>query len=163
MYKIIGADGQHYGPVNADQLRQWIKEGRANARTLIQAEGATEWTPLSACAEFVNDLKLQTPPPFSTGPLPYSPNPPVNPVIAAKASSKIAAGICGILLGSLGIHKFILGYTSAGLIMLLVTLLSCGLFAWVMWIIGLIEGIVYLSKGDEDFVRTYVDGRREWF
>ncbi len=181
MYKIIGADGQQYGPVTAEQLRLWIAEGRLNARSLIQAEGATEWKPLSACPEFVGDLKPPTPPlaaesapqPFPPGQV-YAPPAPVNPTIAAKASTKIAAGICGILLGSLGVHKFILGYTGAGAIMLLVTLVlapiatfvTCGL-GWVsffaMPIIGLIEGIIYLTKSDEDFVRTYVDGRKEWF
>jgi hypothetical protein len=34
---------------------------------------------------------------------------------------------------------------------------------FVMSIIGLIEGIIYLCKSDEEFVRTYVDGRKEWF
>ena len=71
--------------------------------------------------------------------------------------------VCGILLGSLGIHKFILGYTGSGLIMLLVTLLTCGVGGVVMHVIGLIEGIIYLTKSDEEFVRTYVDGRKEWF
>ena len=83
--------------------------------------------------------------------------------ISARASNKIAAGICGILLGSLGIHKFILGYTGPGLIMLLVTVLTCFLASPVMHLIGLIEGIIYLTKTDEEFVRTYVDGRKEWF
>jgi TM2 domain-containing membrane protein YozV len=85
------------------------------------------------------------------------------PTVASRASSKIPAGICGILLGSLGIHKFILGYTGAGLVMLLVTVLSCFILSPIMHIIGLIEGIIYLCKPDEEFVRTYVDGRREWF
>lgn len=80
-----------------------------------------------------------------------------------RASNKIAAGICGILLGSLGVHKFILGYTTAGLIMLLATLLTCGLAAVVTHIIGLIEGIIYLTKSDEEFVRTYVINQRPWF
>lgn len=83
--------------------------------------------------------------------------------IQARADKKIAAGICGILLGSLGVHKFILGYTTSGLIMLLITLLTCGIGAFVPWVIGLIEGIIYLTKSDEEFVRTYVDNRREWF
>ncbi|MGO8837279.1 MAG: TM2 domain-containing protein [Limisphaerales bacterium] len=83
--------------------------------------------------------------------------------VASRASNKIPAGVCGILLGSLGIHKFILGYTGAGLILLLVTVLSCGLLSPVTHIIGLIEGILYLCKTDEEFVRTYVDGRKEWF
>jgi len=75
----------------------------------------------------------------------------------------LAAGLCGILLGSFGVHKFILGYTGAGLVMLLVTLLTCFVASPLMHLIGLIEGIVYLTKTDQDFVRTYVDGQRPWF
>ncbi len=59
MYKIIGADQREYGPVTADQVRQWITEGRANGATLVQAEGATEWTPLSALPEFADALSAQ--------------------------------------------------------------------------------------------------------
>ena len=158
MYKIIGADRQQYGPVSADQVRRWLVEGRADGRTLIQLEGTTEWKALSQFPEFAADLQQMPPPPLG-----HTPLPPPDPVIAAKAANKIAAGICGILLGSFGVHKFILGYTTSGLIMLLVTVLSCGM-AWpVMHIIGLIEGIVYLTKPDREFVRVYVDGRKEWF
>lgn len=79
------------------------------------------------------------------------------------AEKKIPAGVCGILLGSLGVHKFILGYTTAGLIMLLVTLLTCGFGGFVTGVIGLIEGIIYLTKSDEDFVNTYITNQRHWF
>ncbi len=79
------------------------------------------------------------------------------------ASKKIAAGICGILLGALGIHKFILGYNKEGLIMLLGTLLTCGIGSAVTSIIGLVEGIIYLTKTDEEFVSTYIVGKKEWF
>jgi hypothetical protein len=41
--------------------------------------------------------------------------------------------------------------------------LTCGILGLVTHIIGIIEGIVYLTKSDQDFVRIYVDGRREWF
>lgn len=88
---------------------------------------------------------------------------PGSSALAARASNKIPAGICGVILGGLGIHKFILGYTGAGLIMLLVSILTCGIGYGVMHIIGLIEGIIYLTKSDKEFVRTYVDGRKEWF
>ena len=81
----------------------------------------------------------------------------------AGAEKKIAAGVCGILLGALGIHKFILGYTKEGLIMLLVSVLTLGILAFVMAIIGLIEGIIYLTKTDEEFVRVYVTGKKGWF
>ena len=81
----------------------------------------------------------------------------------AGAEKKIAAGICGILLGALGIHKFILGYTKQAVIMLLVSILTLGLAAWIMGLIGLIEGIIYLTKSDEEFVRIYVQGKKGWF
>ncbi len=71
---------------------------------------------------------------------------------------KLAAGLCGILLGSLGVHKFVLGYTTAGILQILLNIL-CGIGG----IIGLIEGIIYLTKSDEDFFQTYQAGRREWF
>ena len=82
---------------------------------------------------------------------------------AMGADKKIAAGICAILLGSLGVHKFILGYTTEGLIMLLVTVLTCGIGAMVTSIIGIVEGIIYLTKSDEEFVRTYLQSKKGWF
>jgi TM2 domain-containing membrane protein YozV len=78
------------------------------------------------------------------------------------ASKKTAAGICGILVGALGIHKFILGYTTEGTIMLLTTILTCGLGGMVMGIIGLIEGITYLTKTDDEFINTYVVNKKGW-
>lgn len=157
MYKIIGTDNRQYGPVSADQIRQWLAQNRVNMQTMALAEGAIDWKPLSLFPEFASDLK----PASLAVPASY-PNPPpayFNP----RASNKIGAGICGILLGSLGIHKFILGYTGAGLIMLLVSILSCGFLAPIVHLIGLIEGIIYLCKSDDEFVRVYVDNRREWF
>ncbi len=79
------------------------------------------------------------------------------------SGKKIAAGICGILLGALGIHKFVLGYTTEALVMLLVTILTCGFGGFVMGIIGLIEGIIYLTKSDEEFYNTYVLAKKGWF
>jgi TM2 domain-containing membrane protein YozV len=76
---------------------------------------------------------------------------------------KIAAGICGILLGAVGIHKFILGYTKEGVIMALVTVLTLGFGGFIMGLIGFIEGILYLTKSDEEFVKTYVAGKKGWF
>jgi len=158
MYRIVGKDGQQYGPVTDEQLRGWIAENRANAQTLVQGESSQEWKPLGSFPEFAADLK---PPQVTATPPPTITPPP--PAADPRASNKIAAGICGILLGGLGVHKFILGYTGAGLVMLLVTLLTCGLAYPLMHLIGLIEGIIYLCKPDEEFVRVYVEGRKEWF
>ena len=79
------------------------------------------------------------------------------------ADKKIVAGILAILVGSLGVHKFVLGYTTEGLIMLLVTVLTCGIAGIVMSIVGIVEGIMYLTKSDEEFVRTYIQSKKGWF
>lgn len=164
MYKIIGADGQPYGPATREQLCRWIAENRLNARSLVQPDGSNEWRPLASFPELASELT----PPLADGTRAAGAMPPITPPrqpneVSGRASSKVAAGICGILLGYLGIHKFILGYTGAGLIMLLVSVLSCGILAPVMSIIGVIEGIIYLTKTDEEYVRVYVDSRHEWF
>ncbi|HEU4710642.1 MAG TPA: NINE protein [Pyrinomonadaceae bacterium] len=78
---------------------------------------------------------------------------------AMGADKKIVAGILGILVGGLGVHKFILGYTTEGLIQIAITVITCGVGS----IIGLVEGIIYLTKSDEDFVRTYIQSKRGWF
>jgi hypothetical protein len=67
------------------------------------------------------------------------------------------------LLGGLGIHKFILGLTTPGLIMLLVTVLTCGVGGAVMGLIGLVEGIIYLTKSDEEFYQRYIVEKVGWF
>lgn len=79
------------------------------------------------------------------------------------AEKKMVAGILGILLGALGIHKFYMGFQKEGIIMLLVTLLTCGFGGGIMGIIGLVEGIMYLTKTDEEFVNTYITGKKAWF
>ncbi|MCF8715498.1 TM2 domain-containing protein [Joostella atrarenae] len=78
-------------------------------------------------------------------------------------NKKVMAGVLGIVLGALGIHKFVLGYQKEGLIMLLGSILTCGILAPVMSIIGLIEGIIYLTKSDEEFFQTYQIGKKTWF
>jgi TM2 domain-containing membrane protein YozV len=78
---------------------------------------------------------------------------------AMGADKKIPAGICAILVGWLGVHKFILGYTTEGIIQLVLGIVSCGLTS----ILSIIEGIIYLTKSDEDFVRTYIQSKKGWF
>ena len=86
-------------------------------------------------------------------------------------NKKILAGILAIILGSFGVHKFILGYQKEGFILLGVTIvgfvLSCigvGVFiVWITMIIGIVEGIIYLTKSDEEFYNTYQAGSKPWF
>ena len=69
------------------------------------------------------------------------------------SSKKLIAGLLAILLGAFGIHKFYLGYVVAGVIQIVLSLL-CGIGG----IIGLIEGIIYLIKSDDEFEATYING-----
>ena len=75
-----------------------------------------------------------------------------------KSEKKVVAGILGILLGTFAIHKFYLGYTKTGIIQLVLGIVTCGLVG----IIGFIEGIIYLTKSDEEFDRTYVQNQTAW-
>ena len=75
-YKIIGADQKEYGPVSAEEISQWIKEGRADGRTLARLEPGGEWKPLASYPEFAAAL--------ATGPFannPSSPPTPSSPVL----------------------------------------------------------------------------------
>jgi TM2 domain-containing membrane protein YozV len=81
-----------------------------------------------------------------------------NPRPVEKDNKKLAAGILAILLGGLGIHKFILGYTKEGIIQFFLSFL-CGLGA----LIGIIEGILYLTKSNEEFYQTYQVNKKGWF
>lgn len=74
-------------------------------------------------------------------------------------NKKIVAGVLALLLGSLGIHKFILGYTTEGIIQIVISVVTCGIGG----IVPFIEGIIYLVKTDEEFYQTYQVNKRGWF
>ncbi|MGL4421919.1 MAG: NINE protein [Gemmataceae bacterium] len=74
-------------------------------------------------------------------------------------SKRVMAGVLALLLGGLGVHKFYLGYTNAGLLTLLLNFCTFG----VGGIIAFVEGIIYLTKTDEEFIEIYQIGTKEWF
>lgn len=74
-------------------------------------------------------------------------------------SKKVLCGIMGIILGGLGVHRFLLGDTAGGLIRIVITVFTCGFGA----IIGLIEGIIYLTKSDAEFYQIYMVDKKAWF
>ena len=80
-----------------------------------------------------------------------------------EESKRVLVGILAILLGPFGVHKFVLGYTTQGIIMLAITIVTCGIGATVTSIVGLIEGIIYLTKSDEEFIYMYQTNKKEWF
>ena len=89
------------------------------------------------------------------------------------ADKKILAGILGILFGGFGIHKFVLGYQQEGVILLagqliawILAVVTCGVLFFlplVLSVIGIVEGIIYLTKSDEEFVHTYITNKKPWF
>jgi hypothetical protein len=94
MYKILGADGKEYGPINTETLRQWIAQRRAVATTSVQAEGGGAWQPLSSLPEFADALAVSQPghPPggFTGAQAPLA-----GPVRTSRLA--IASLICGLL------------------------------------------------------------------
>lgn len=104
MYKIIGVDQSEYGPVTADQVRQWIAEGRVNAQTLAQAEGETGWRPVSSFPEFAPSL---TRPPVAS--LPGAGAAVSDEAGRARALQMVAGPAIGlIIVGALGIFLSLL-------------------------------------------------------
>ena len=89
MYKIIGNDGKTYGPVAAEQIRAWIAQGRADARTAAIVEGASEWTFLGLLPEFAREL-TGTPPAVIA---------PLKPAGSANGTNGFATAgfICGLI------------------------------------------------------------------
>ena len=88
----------------------------------------------------------------------------LSPASSGGLPRNVIAGLLGIFLGGLGIHKFYLGYTSAAVIMLI-----CGTIGWILilpglavWLIGFIEGILYLTKSEDAFDAEYVRGEKHW-
>ena len=116
MYRIRGADQKEYGPVNADTMREWIRDRRANAQTVVQAEGSPDWKPLSEFPEFTDALKAASAPPLS-------------PAAGGTASAAMTAP----KTSGLAISSLVLGVFG---------LFSCGVSAMV----GLVLGVVALMK-----------------
>lgn len=188
----IRVEGTVYGPVELETLGEWAREGRVLPETIIH-DTSSEFRFRADEHPFLREemakfVPVPPPvPPTQAGPIPnpYTPQGqaqrPIGQATAtratvAQANNKIAAGICAILLGGLGIHKFILGYTGEGIIMLMLTLFGIPLWIMlaamglpflfppaIMALIGTIEGIIYLSKSDQDFVDTYVRQKKGWF
>jgi hypothetical protein len=100
MYKIIGADGKEYGPITAEQLRQWIAEGRANAQTRVLLEGTTEWKPLSAFPEFM--LPPPGAPPTLSSPMPVSGSNAAD-LVTGPAIALIVVAVLGFLAQAAGL------------------------------------------------------------
>ena len=112
--------------------------------------------------------------------------------VMGSEKTKVVAGLLGIFLGWAGVHKFYLGIKKpatiqlavggGGLVVALVMgniFIALGIFGigaliglllyaigylalMAAGVLGLVEGIIYLSKSDEDFQSIYVTGQKQW-
>jgi len=102
MFKIIGGDGKEYGPISADTLRDWLRQGRANGGTRVLPEGAANWVELRAVPEFQADLAAERPP----LPRPAA-VPPAHPATAAEPTGpRSGLATASLVLGILGFLSF---------------------------------------------------------
>jgi len=169
---FLSINGTQRGPFSPEQLPA---QG-LGPETLVWADGMAQWERADRVAELqpiIAKLPAGGQPAYAApqysapqyaapgqqapqgGPVNYA-NPAGRP-----GDKKLAAGLCGIFLGAFGVHKFLLGYNTSGVIMLVSSLLCIGYP--IMHVIGLIEGIMYLTKNDDQFYREYVVNRKEWF
>ena len=109
MYKIIGADEKEYGPVTADQIKQWLAEGRVNGQTRVWSDAAGAWKPLAEFPEFAGALPASAPPP----PLTASPAlSTATDLVNGPGIGLIATGALNILLG---IFRVVISLTGFGM------------------------------------------------
>ena len=83
--------------------------------------------------------------------------------IASVSRSRVTASLFAILLGWIGLHKFYLGHTGKGIILILAGVFTFGAGLLITVPLTIIEGLIYLSKSDEDFNRIYGQESRGWF
>jgi TM2 domain-containing membrane protein YozV len=163
---------QQATPVDKQTLVSLVASGRVGANDNVWNETMTDWIPVAYAPELAAfAIPAAAPAPFipqqRTFPVPAQP--PQQAPADASASShyrrfvdkRLPAGILAIFLGALGIHKFMLGLTTGGLTMLLLFLLIVPIPA--LSVIGLVEGIIYLSKSEEHFFQDYAVKQKQWF
>jgi len=140
-------NGVTNGPYPEEQVREWVRAGQIAPDEKLNREGDPNWLSLDMIPEFAADKP-------AGGSVSYVAATPGVAVAAAGAGKdKMVAGILGILLGGLGIHHFYLGNTTMGIIYIV---LAC---VGVSPILGLVDGIIYLTKPDDQFQRNY----KNWF
>jgi hypothetical protein len=103
MHKIIGADQKEYGPISADQLRQWVTEGRVNGQTRVQAADATEWKTMAELPEFAFLFPKAPPPPPPPMRAVFNEafGAPITPLPSPPGTSQMA--VWGMVLGILAV------------------------------------------------------------
>lgn len=143
MYKIIGGDGREYGPVSAEQLRQWIREGRANANTQAAAEGSNDWKPLASFPEFAELPTALSPPlPSASAPRPPARDVPTYlvPAILCTVFCCLPFGIVAIVYAAQVRSKLTAGDVEGAL----ASSRNAKIWCWVSFGTSFVIGFIYL-------------------
>ncbi|MFZ9979106.1 MAG: GYF domain-containing protein [Opitutales bacterium] len=128
-------NGNRIGPVDEATMRQLIANRVISIDTLVWTNGMANWTPLQQTQLAAG---LPVPPPMPQG-APAAPQYHQAPVSHhPEAKDRVAYVLLAVLLG-IGIHNFYAGYTTRGIIQLLVSILSCGILWFFIWIWSIIE------------------------
>ena len=150
---FLGDGGVQRGPFEINEL---AAQG-LRSDTLVWKQGMPQWQQAGMIPELQSLLQTYQQPTQSAAsvPIAYSNMPAYQPA----QSKKVLAGVMGIMFGGWGVHKFILGMPVAGVLQIVITFATCGIGG----LIGLIEGIIYLTKSDEQFYYQYMVQKRQWF
>ncbi|MDE6311290.1 MAG: NINE protein [Muribaculaceae bacterium] len=127
MMYYITFNGNCVGPMTASQVAAY----KVNENTPVSVDGVN-WSPLYNYPELMGMINGAS-----------------NNAVDNK---KLIAGICAIIVGTLGVQYFILDKPVAGVITILLSIVTCGLWG----IVTLIQGIMMLMMTDEEFERKYV-------
>lgn len=134
-------NGQQIGPMSENELLAY----NLTPQTQVWQEGMPQWQPLYAFPELMAKINQQSNIP---------PTPGIPPVYKTSTTGKdkIAAGLLALFLGGLGIHYFYCGKSTAGLLTILLSIVTCGIWQFVMFILG----IMILVMPQEEFENKYV-------
>lgn len=132
MVYYIMIDGREVGPMDLRQVLAYS----VTEQTPVRNNPADPWRPLFTYPELMEALKGSQ-----------------NASYATTDKDKITAGVLALLLGSLGVHYFYLGKTTAGILTILLTIVTCGLWG----IIPFVQGILMLTMTQQEFERKYVN------
>jgi TM2 domain-containing membrane protein YozV len=171
-YAMGGA--QQPTAIGTAALRDLVAAGSVQSKDLVWRAGFADWQPVSAVAELAD--AVPGPGSIDVGlPLPDFGGPPASMPgrggttgaavgredYESFVAKKMPAGLLALLMGTLGIHKFMLGLTTAGIITLVLFFLLIPIP--VLSVIALVEGITYLTKSDAKFYEDYAVKKKQWF
>lgn len=141
MYKIVGNNGRTYGPVPAEQLRQWIAQRRVESRTPVLPDGASEWTYLGLLPEFARELG-------GTPPIIHPPAPALAPPQTTNGYAT-AGFVCGLIscLCCCGCPFNVLGLIFSIIALVQINRQECKQGGWGLAVAGLILSALSLLLG----------------